>query len=169
MVPGKARLGERNNYRLSRQVALKAQKVEVSASRELVFEVVASAGKKVGESPEGKLVEFETRWRGRVITTVEAVTLEPPLRIGYRWVEGQLDDVEEEILFEAPSEHLTVMSYSGRLGTGGGLKGYLRTVLLVRPVFNRLVKEHLQEGKEIAERRAIRSRTHPRANPGANN
>lgn len=147
---------------MSRQIALRPQKVEVAAPRELVFEVVASAGKKVGESPEGKLFEFETRWREKVIRTVEAVTLEAPVRIGYRWVEGQLDDVEEQIVFEAPTEHLTVMIYSGRLGTGGGIIGFLRTVLFVRPVFNRLVKEHLLQAKEIAERRALRSRTHPR-------
>ncbi len=155
--------------RLSRQVTVKSQRVEVAAPRELVFQVVASAGKKVGEIAEGRLVEFETRWRGKVIKTIEVVTLEPPTRIGYRWVEGRLDDVEEQIVFEASSQDLTVMNYSGRLGTGGGMKGLLRTVLFVRPIFNRLVKEHLRQGKQIAEKRALRSRTHPRPAHGTNN
>ena len=145
-----------------RTVALKRQEVEVAAPRELVFEVVASAGKTVGDSAEGKLVEFETRWRDRVIKTVEAVTLEPPTRVRYRWVEGPLEHVEEEILLDSPAPDQTVMTYSGRLGAGAGIRGWLRTVLIVRPVFSRLVQDHLLEEKRLSEKRAQRSRVHPR-------
>jgi hypothetical protein len=39
----------------------------------------------------------------------------------------------------------------------------LRMVLFVRPVFNRLVSEHLEEARRMAERRAKRSRLFPRS------
>ncbi len=130
-----------------------------------MFEVVSSAGKKIGDSPEGKLVEFETHWRGKQIKTIEAVSLEPPVRIGYRWVEGPLDQVEEEIVFEARAADVTLMRYAGRIAGARGLTGWLRTVLIVRPIFNRLVREHLVAGKEMAEKRARRSHVHPRQAP----
>jgi hypothetical protein len=154
--------------RTPRSVALKRHKIDVAAPRELVFEVIASAGRSVGETYEGKLVEFETRWRGRVIKTVELVMLDPPARIGYRWVEGPLDRVEEEILLDAPTPGKTVMTYAGRLGTEAGLKGWLRTMLFVRPIFNSLIRSHLLEGKTLAEKRSRRSRVHRRSGADAN-
>lgn len=145
-----------------RTVELKRQSVDVAAPQELVFEVVASAGKTVGKTERGNLVEFETTWREKTIKTIEEIELDPPQRIGYRWVEGPLDDVVEEIRFESAGSDKTTMTYSGRLGATPGPIGWLRTLLFVRPVFNRLVREHLLEGKRIAETRARRSRVHPR-------
>lgn len=107
-------------------------------------------------------MEFETRLGDRVIKTVEEVQLRRPDRIGYRWVEGPLDGVEEEIRFEEQRRGETLMTYSGSLEAPRGLVGWLRTFFFVRPVFNRLVGEHLVEGKRVAERRAARSRVHPR-------
>ncbi len=147
---------------MSRQISLTPQRVRVEAPRALVFEVVASAGKTLERTGDEKLVEFESRFRKQVVRTTEAVVLEPPSRIRYRWVEGLLDDVEEEIAFEALSPSVTLMAYSGRIGAGRGFRGWVRTVLFVRPVFNRLVREHLLEGKQIAEKRAERSRLHPK-------
>jgi len=140
-----------------------ASKVDVAAPGELLFEVIASAGRVVGDTHEGKLVEFETSWRDQVIKTVELVMVDPPARIAYRWVEGPLDRVEEEILLEASAPDRTVMAYTGRGGTGAGLRGWLRTLVVVRPIFNRLVLSHLLEGKRLAEERARRSRVHPRS------
>ncbi len=148
-----------------RRVALKTQRVEVAAPRELVYEVVSSAGKKVGETERGKMVEFETPWRGRVIKTVEEVQLDAPREVRYRWIEGPLENVEEVIVFDEVGEDRTAMTYSGRLGGGNGLIMWLRTALLVRPVFNRLVRDHLEEAKRIAEKRAARSRVHRRGAP----
>ena len=54
-----------------RTIALKRQRVDVDAPVGLVFEVVASAGKKVGEVEGGSVVEFESVWRDRVVSTVE--------------------------------------------------------------------------------------------------
>jgi hypothetical protein len=127
-----------------------------------VFEVVASAGKTIGKTERGDYVEFETTWREKVIKTIEVVELDPPRRIGYRWVEGPLDDVVEEIRFERVGSDGTAMTYSGRVGAPPGLIGWFHTLLFVRPIFNRLVRDHLFEGKRIAETRVKRSRVHPR-------
>jgi hypothetical protein len=102
-----------------RTVRLKKQKVRVYAPRELVYEVVAAAGKTVADDGREKLVEFETRWRGRVIKTTEAVELDSPERIRYRWVEGPLEGVEEEIRFEDSGLEATELIYSGRLQLPG--------------------------------------------------
>lgn len=51
------------------------------------------------------------------------------------------------------------MTYSG----SRGLRGWLRTVFAVRPTFNRLVTEHLDQGQQMAEKRAKRSRVHRRS------
>jgi hypothetical protein len=146
-----------------RTVRLKTQMVRVDASRELVYEVVAAAGKNVGRSDDGsELVEFETHWHGRMINTLESVDLDPHERIGYSWVKGPLEGVEEEIRFAAIGPDVTEVTYSGRFGARQGLVGRLRAVLFVRPIFNRLVTEHLEEARRIAEKRARRSRVHPR-------
>jgi hypothetical protein len=145
-------------------VQLKKQKVRVAAPRELVYEVVAAAGKTVGGTDEEKLVEFETRWRGRVIKTVEAVELDSLKRIGYRWVQGPIEGVQEEIRFEDLGPETTELVYSGRLQLPqGSIVEALRILLFVRPVFNRLVFEHLEEARRVAERRAQRSRVYPRS------
>ncbi len=144
------------------RVRLKRQTVRVAAPRELTFEVVAAAGKKTGETDDGIIVEFETQRGGRVITTIEELRLRPPHSIAYRWLEGPLDDVEEEIRFEQHGPGETLMTYSGSLGAPRGVVGWLRTFFVVRPIFNRLVTEHLLEGKRVAEKRAARSRVHPR-------
>jgi hypothetical protein len=49
------------------------------------------------------------------------------------------------------------MAYSGEIGTTAGVPAWLRLVLLVRPIFNRLVLDHLEQGKQVAEKRAQRS------------
>ncbi|MFN2389957.1 MAG: hypothetical protein ABR575_10195 [Actinomycetota bacterium] len=141
---------------------LKRQTVRVAAPRELTFEVVAAAGKQTGETDNGVLVEFETRLGDRVIKTIEEVQLRPPDSIAYRWLEGPLEGVEEEIRFEQGRAGETVMTYSGSLEGPCGIVGRLRTMLVVRPIFNRLVAEHLEQGKRMAEKRAERSRVHPR-------
>lgn len=140
---------------------LKTQSVGVAAPRELVFEVVASGGKDVGQAEDGRLVEFQTEWGGRVITTTEAVSLEPPHRISYRWLTGPLIGVEEEILLEETGPVSTEMTYRGRFRTPKGIVGWFRGASVVRPIFNKLVRQHLEQGRGLAEARARRSRVYP--------
>ncbi|MDQ4142229.1 MAG: hypothetical protein M3198_00535 [Actinomycetota bacterium] len=142
---------------------MKRQTVEVDAPRDLVFEVVAGAGKKVREINQGKVVEFETQWRDRSIKTVEELRLDPPREIRYRWLEGPLQNVVEKIVFDSKGASSTKMTYTGTFESDRGIAGWVRSFVFVRPAFDRLVREHLDEGKRIAETRAKRSHVHPRA------
>ena len=144
---------------------LKTQRVRIGAPRELVFEVIASAGKDVGETEGERLIEFETEWQGRVFKTVEAVTFERPDRIIYRWVTGPVRGVHEEIALSEPDHQTTEVTYTGSFQPPAGFVGWFRSVTVVRPIFNKLAREHLEEGKRIAETRALRSRRYPRTAP----
>lgn len=140
-----------------RTISLQRQTVDVDAPVGLVFEVIASAGKKVGVVEGGSVVEFESAWRDRVVTTVEEVLLDPQREIRYRWLEGPLEHVEERIAFAERRDGTTSMTYSGEIGTTDGIPAWLRLLVWVRPGFNRLVLEHLEQGKQVAEKRAQRS------------
>lgn len=141
---------------------LRRQTVRVAAPRELVFEVVASAGKTAATTSDERIVEFETRWRGRSYRTVEAVTVDPPHRIGYRWISGPLGGVEEEITLDEVDQQTTDMSYRGSFTPPRGFAGWFKAVTVVRPIFNKLVRRHLDEGKNLSETRALRSHVYPR-------
>ena len=141
---------------------MRAQRVRVAAPRELLFEVIASAGKIVDEAESGRLVEFETEWQGRVFKTVEAVTFECPERITYKWVTGPLVGVEEEIVLHELDPQTTDMTYRGSFRPPSGILGWFRGLSVVRPIFNRLAREHLHQAKRLAETRALRSRRYPR-------
>jgi len=140
-----------------RSVSLKHHIVHVDAPAQLVFEVVGSAGKKIRDIEGGAIVEFESEWRGRIVRTVEEVLLDPPRQIRYRWLEGPLELVEEAISFAEQADGTTSMAYSGEIATTKGVLDWLRLLLGVRPIFNRLVREHLEQGKNVAEKRAQRS------------
>ena len=141
---------------------LKTQSLEVSAPRELVFEVVASAGKKVAAEGDAQIVEYESRLGGHVFKTLERVTVERPHRIVYRWLTGPVVGVEEEILFDEIDDQTTLMSYRGNFQPPAGPLGWARGLSVVRPIFNKLVRAHLAEAKQLAEARFERSHLYPR-------
>lgn len=144
-------------------IALATQRVYVEALRELCFEVVAATGEIVEKrTDDERVVEFVSEHRGKTIRTIELVKLEPPERIHYRWLEGPLPGVEEEIAFEVAEDGCTEMTYRGRFRPGRGPFRWLLGRLYVKRVFDRLVREHLDQGKQAAERRAVRSRVYDR-------
>lgn len=143
---------------MSQRIPLRPQTVRMHAPRGLCFEVVASAGRVVEQRSEfDKTVRFETSHRKRTIRTVERITLQPPERIQYAWLEGPLPDAREEISFQEVGEAETDVTYAGWFASPPGLFGSLIGRLYVKRVFERLVREHLLEAKELAERRAARS------------
>ncbi|MBW3589302.1 MAG: hypothetical protein KY429_07775 [Actinobacteria bacterium] len=75
---------------------LKSQQLAVRAPAPLPYEVVSSAGKTLESRDGEKTVEFELEAAGKKVRTVELVVLDPPM-IKYRWLEGPLPFVEEEI------------------------------------------------------------------------
>ncbi len=140
---------------------LRSQGIRIEAPRDLVFDVIASAGKQVGETGEETLVEFETRWRGRVYKSTEAISLERPHRIGYRWIMGPVVGVEEEMNLIEVTTRSTQLTYRGSFDRPPDLLGWFRAVTVVRPIFHRLVRIHLQEAKKLSEARALRSKLYP--------
>lgn len=148
-------------------IALATQCVRVEAPRDLCFEVVAAAGKVVEKrSDDERVVEFVSEHRGRTVRTIELVKLDPPERILYRWLEGPLPGAEEEISFEVAADGCTEMTYRGSFRPGSGPLRWLLGRLYVKRAFDRLVREHLDQGKQAAERRAARSHVHGRHGKG---
>ncbi len=146
---------------------LSDQSVVVDAPRKLCFEVVAAAGRRLEKRSEKEwVVEFRTLAGDREFRTVELLTLERPSVIHYRWLEGPLPEVHETIRFVPLDHNRTRLAYSGRFSVGKGLLGWVIGRLRVKRLFDRLVIEHLQQAKEVAERRAMRTRVHPRSTEG---
>ena len=144
------------------RIALAKQRVQVEAPRELCFEVVASAGRVIERISETeRVVEFLTDYRGSTLRTVERLVLKPPRRIHYSWLEGPLPSVEEEIVFLAEGSDQTEIVYSGEFTPRAAVPAWVYGRLLVKPRFERIVREHLLEAKAIAEKRAARSRRYP--------
>jgi hypothetical protein len=146
---------------------LRQQDIVIDATPELSFEVVAAAGRRLEKRSETEwLVEYVTEASGREIRTVELLTLERPRAIKYRWIEGPLPEVSETIRFSAVNGDKTKLTYSGSFSVGKGPLGWLIGLFRVKPLFERLVAEHLEQAKEIAEKRAQRTRVHTRSEAG---
>ncbi len=146
---------------------LQSDQVHVQAAPELCFEVVSSAGRVRERYPDGdRLVEFETVVDGKTLVTTERVHTHASERIDYSWVEGPLPLVEETSTLR-PLPEGTTLRYEGRFGVDASW--YLRPFVkrYVRRRFARAVHEHLLQAKEIAERRARRSRIYPRKDTDA--
>ena len=145
---------------------LRQQTIVIDAPPELCFEVVAAAGRRLEKRSDTEwLVEFTTAAGGRDIKTVELLTLERPSAIHYRWVEGPLSEVTETIRFVRVDGDKTRLTYSGTFRVGWGSLGWLIGRLRVKPLYDRAVKEHLAQAKEIAEKRAARTNVHARSAP----
>jgi hypothetical protein len=143
-------------------IRLKKQAIEVSAARELCFEVIAAGGKVIEKrSPNHMIVEFTTEARGRQVRTVEDVVLDRPKSISYSWISGPLAQVEELIELDEVTVGRTRVTYQGSFASPPGPLGWLGGHLIVRPAFYRSVREHLAKAKDVAERRARRSHVYP--------
>jgi uncharacterized membrane protein len=148
-----------------KEIALKLreQSIVIEAPSALCFEVVAAAGRRLEKRSEHEwIVEFTTPAGKRDVRTVELLTLDRPHAIHYRWLEGPLAEVSETIRFVSIDEHNTRVTYSGNFKIGMGPLGWVIGRLRVKPLFVRLVREHLQQAKEVAEKRASRTRVHSR-------
>ena len=148
---------------------LSPQRLEIDAPCPLVWEMITSVGR--GQVPGSKnkahlverksehvlIAEFVTHSSKKVYTTLEEMTLHPPNRITYRHLKGPLPYVWEEIklkdVVDDKGKHKTLLLYSGEFRTRS-LLGYLLGPLYIRPLFDRLALEHLQELKLAAQARA---------------
>lgn len=142
-------------------IKLRTQSVVAAAPQQLCFEVVAAAGHKVEDlSPTERIVEFKTDYRGREVVTLERLRLEAPTRIDYEWVKGPLPEVRESITFIEEVGDRTRITYEGTFDVGGGPLARIVARVGIKPRFERLVLEHLEDAKRMAEKRAFRSHVH---------
>ena len=142
---------------------LRRQSIVIAAPRELCFEVVAAAGRRLEKRSEVEwVVEFTTRAGDREVRTVELLILDRPEAIEYRWLEGPIPDVSETIGFLDRKDGTTRVDYRGNFSLGKGPIAWLIGRFRVKRLFDRLVAEHLLQAKEVAETRARRTRVHTR-------
>lgn len=142
---------------------LKKQQIDIDAPRELCFEVVAAAGRRLEKRSESEwIVEFLTDVGKGKIRTLELLSLDPPRNIRYRWLEGPIPDVEETMTFIALDGSRTRIVYEGVFSLGRGPVNRLIERVRIKPLFDRLVLEHLEQAKVACELRAARTKVHAR-------
>jgi hypothetical protein len=142
-------------------VKLRQQSIVIDAPPALCFEVVAAGGRRLEKRSETEwVVEFTTAVGDREFRTVELLTLDRPRAIHYRWLEGPLPEVRETIQFVALGDHKTRLVYHGSFSFGRGPLGWVIGRVRIRPLFERLVAEHLSQAKKVAEQRAARTKLH---------
>ena len=143
--------------------------IEIAAPRDLVFEVISEPY--LGHTPKGSGIEVLARGEDLVVAahlskvhfyearTVEAVEFDAPPRIRFRHLTGPVPYAVEQFALEEAGGG-TTLRYGGELGIDFSLLGRLAGRYWVRPQWERVVREHLEDVKERAERldRDLRSR-----------
>jgi hypothetical protein len=135
----------------------------IAAPRELVFEMIAAPY--LGRTPGGSGIEVLVRGEDLVVAahdtrvhfytarTVEAVGFDPPERVGFSHLTGPVPHaVEEFALRKVDGE--TELHYEGEIGIDFFAFGRIAARHWVRPQWERVVREHLDDLKLRAEKRA---------------
>lgn len=154
-------------------IRLAPVELHVHADRRLAFQVLTAFGARqedgssstvLKDEGDRKLVEFRsvipTRGRQKIYRTVEWVTLHEPDEIRFEGVEGPLDLLHDRFLLENV-DGCTLFRYESTIGLSGGVAGWLRGQLMVRPVLRKFMREHSRKLKAMIEDRARRSRVYP--------
>jgi hypothetical protein len=142
--------------------------VRIRAPLELVFEIIAAPY--LGQPPTGSGIELLARSPELVVAahhtpvhfytarTVEAIDFERPARVGFKHLTGPVPHaVEEFVLSEV--EGGTELRYGGEIGIDFFVLGRIAARHWVRPQWERVVREHLDDLKRRAEQRASRRRS----------
>jgi hypothetical protein len=145
--------------------------VGIDAPRELVFELISAPY--LGRTPGDSGIEVLERGTDLAVAlhrtkvhfyearTVEAIDFEPPGRVGFRHLTGPVPHAIEEFTIEEAGGG-TELGYRGEIGIDYFLLGRLAARHWVRPQWERVVREHMDDIKRRAERR-----TSHRASPGS--
>jgi hypothetical protein len=137
--------------------------VPIAAPRELVFELISAPY--LGRGPAGSGIEVVAGSDELVVAahhtpvhfytsrTVEAVEFDPPARVGFRHLTGPVPHAVEEFTLEEV-DGATELRYHGELGIDFFVLGRIAARQWVRPQWERVVREHLDDLKLRAEQRA---------------
>ncbi len=139
--------------------------VDIAAPREAVFAAAAAPYAERAPRALREKVQVLERGEGMVLAahhtpvgqrltavTVEAVTMEPPVRMGFRLLRGPVPHVVETFDF-APTPDGTRLTYRGELGTDLGPAGQLWGNLVARS-WEAAVRASFELIRAEAERRA---------------
>jgi hypothetical protein len=148
--------------------------VRIAAPRELVFEIIAAPY--LGRAPAGSGIEVLARSDNLVVAihytrihfytarTVEVIDFEPPSRVGFRHLTGPVPHAVEEFALEEVRGD-TELRYAGELGIDFFVFGRIAGRHWVRPQWERVVREHLEDLKQRAEQGASRRRSREESEP----
>jgi hypothetical protein len=141
--------------------------ITIAAPRELVFEIIAAPY--LGQGPGGSDIEVVARSDRLVVAahhtkvhfytahTMEVIDFEPPTRVGFRHLTGPVPYAVEEFALEEAGEG-TELRYAGELGIDFFVLGRIAARYWVRPQWERVVADHLDDLRQRAERVASRRR-----------
>jgi hypothetical protein len=141
--------------------------VRIAAPRERVFEIIAAPY--LGRTPGRSGIEVIARGDALVVAThytkvhfytsrtVEVIDFEPPTRVGFRHLIGPVPHAVEEFALDEVGEG-TELRYAGELGIDFFVLGRIAGRYWVRPQWERVVREHLDDLRERAEQIASRQR-----------
>ena len=160
------------------RIRLKPVELHIHADRRLAFQVLTAFGARqddgssstvLKDENDRKLVEFHsvipTFGSGqKLYRTVEWVTLREPEEIRFEGVEGPLDLLQDRFVLR-DLDGCTLFRYESTIGVKGGIAGWLKGQLLVRPTLSRFMRAHSLKLKETIEARAKNSRIYPSAYP----
>jgi hypothetical protein len=142
--------------------------IRIAAPPELVFEVISAPY--LARAPRGSGIEVLARDDAVVVAahdtkvhfytarTVEVVEFEPPTRVGFRHLTGPVPHAVEQFAL-AERDGATELRYDGELGIDFFVLGRIAARHWVRPQWERVVREHLDDLRERAEQRAARQRS----------
>jgi hypothetical protein len=158
-----------------RTAALGPITIDIAASRELVFEVIAApylgragaAGDHIDVLERGSdLVVAAHRTpvgSGLVATTVEAVGFDPPAQVSFRLLRGPVPHVQETFSLDEVGDG-TRLRYDGEIGTDFWWAGQLWGSVVAR-AWERTVQSSLDDIRDRSEQRAAAQRRRLKA-PG---
>jgi uncharacterized protein YndB with AHSA1/START domain len=141
--------------------------VSIDAPRELVFDVIAAPY--LGRTPRGSGIDViargddlavaahHTRVHFYTARTVEVVEFEPPSRVRFRHLTGPVPHAVEEFRLEEAGDG-TELRYEGELGIDFFVLGRSAGRYWVRPQWERVVREHLEDLTRRSEQLATRRR-----------
>jgi hypothetical protein len=134
--------------------------VRIAAPRELVFEIIAAPY--LGRAPGGSGIDVVARSDKLVVAThhtevhfyaartVEVLDFEPPSRVGFRHLAGPVPHAVEEFVLEEIGEG-TELRYAGEVGIDFFVLGRIAGRYWVRPQWEGVVREHLEDLRARSE------------------
>jgi uncharacterized protein YndB with AHSA1/START domain len=139
--------------------------IRIAAPRDRVFEMITEPY--LRHTPQKSGIEVLARGQDLAVAahhtkvhfytarTVEAVSFEPPDKIGFRHLAGPVPHAVEEFVLEE-TNGVTELRYAGQIGIDFFLLGRVAGRRWVRPQWERAVRQHFEDLKQRAEQLAAR-------------